>query len=66
MKTAEEYHSLLGSLLNHCGKPGLCQGCGASIWWLVNKNGRWAPYTRDGLNHFADCPRAEAFRKAQA
>lgn len=39
-----------------------CRGCGAPIWWIRTKTGRPAPWTADGLNHFADCPAASSFR----
>lgn len=42
---------------------GKCRGCGATIWWVMHKSGRKAPYTKDALNHFADCPRRDQYRK---
>ena len=44
--------------------PGTCKACGAAIWWVKTKNGKNAPFTAAGLNHFADCPKAKNFRKA--
>jgi hypothetical protein len=41
-----------------------CKGCGAKVFWLTHKNGKKAPYTEAGLNHFADCPAADRFKKA--
>jgi len=50
-------------LLQQVGVPGTCKGCGGSIRWVQHTNGKWAPYTKLGLNHFADCPVKEQFRK---
>jgi hypothetical protein len=44
------------------GEPGVCKGCGAAIYWLQHANGKRAPYTPEGLNHFADCREAARFR----
>jgi hypothetical protein len=45
--------------------PGTCTGptCTEPVWWVLTKNGKRAPFTADGLNHFADCPDRERFRK---
>ena len=51
-------------LLNQVGEPGVCRGCGAPIWWVVHRNGKRAPYTEQGLNHFIDCTKAGQFRGA--
>jgi len=40
-----------------------CKACGATIYFVVHKSGKRAPYTGDALNHFIDCPRAREFRK---
>lgn len=45
------------------GKQGQCRGCGVDIWWLRHNGGAAAPYTIEGLNHFADCPKAKDFKK---
>jgi len=50
-------------LLRLIGEPAQCRGCGAEIYWVVHRNGKRAPYTLLGLNHFADCPAAQSFRK---
>jgi hypothetical protein len=50
-------------LLNQIGDKGTCKGCGRAIWWVKHRNGKRAPYTAEGLNHFADCPQRELFRK---
>jgi hypothetical protein len=41
---------------------GNCRSCGKHIWWVVTKNGKRAPYTVDGISHFADCPHAKKHR----
>jgi hypothetical protein len=50
-------------LLTQIGDKGKCRGCGAEIYWVTHKNGKKAPYTSSGLNHFADCPKAGDFKK---
>lgn len=41
-----------------------CAKCGKPIWLIENsKTGKKMPITETGLNHFADCPSAAAFRK---
>lgn len=30
---------------------------------VTHANGKAAPYTEEALNHFADCPDAEGFRR---
>ena len=52
----------LESLLKAVGENGWCRSCGADIFWLVTKNGKKAPYTPMGLNHFADCASADRHR----
>lgn len=53
------------ALLDHVGDLARCKGCGVEIWWIKTRAGRRAPYTQDGLNHFADCPQAERFRRTR-
>ena len=43
--------------------PGNCRACQEPVWWVTTKNGNRAPFTADGLNHFADCPNAKDFRR---
>lgn len=50
-------------LLHQIGDRANCAGCGKEIWWVTHKNGKAAPYTSEGLNHFADCPKAKDFKK---
>lgn len=45
---------------------GQCRACGCPIWWVITKNGKRAPFTAEGLNHFADCEGADQFRKGKA
>jgi hypothetical protein len=44
------------------GKSDNCRACRAVIYWLQHASGAKAPYTEYGLNHFADCPKAERFQ----
>lgn len=62
-KKEEWLKSNIVKLLNQVGQPGKCSGCGKKIWWVTHLNGNTAPYTEEGLNHFADCPKAQSFRK---
>lgn len=52
-----------------------CSSCGAAIAWIVTAGGRRMPISlrtvtlnvlgeREGESHFADCPNADAHRKA--
>ena len=50
-------------MLNQTGTESKCKGCGARIWWVEHRNGKRAPYTETGLNHFIDCPKAKDFKK---
>lgn len=40
-----------------------CKACTALLFFVRHSNGKLAPYTIDGLNHFVNCPQAEQFRK---
>ena len=40
-----------------------CLKCNAIIFLIKLRNGKRAPYTADGSNHFTNCPEAEAFKK---
>ena len=64
-----ENHTLLANiaklLTNVAGAPAKCKACGADIWWVLHKTGKRGPYTRRGLNHFADCVSADQFRKVK-
>jgi len=53
-------------LLSLVGSQGKCKGCGAEIWWVLHlANGTRAPYTAEGLNHFATCIKAKEFRRGK-
>lgn len=48
-------------LLLRIGAPAKCRGCNVQIVWLTHLNGKKAPYTLNGLNHFIDCPVRDRF-----
>lgn len=52
----------MAHLLDQVGTPGVCNGCGTRIYWVVHRNGKKVPYTPQGFNHFINCPRAKKFR----
>ena len=59
------YESNIIKLLRVIGATeGQCRGCGIDIWWVTHANGKKAPYTKQGLNHFADCPKAKEFKRS--
>lgn len=60
---AESMRDIVRVYVMNLGDPARCKGCGATIWYIRHANGKHVPYTRDGLNHFADCPKAQRFRK---
>ena len=41
-----------------------CLACGARIYFVRHSNGKLAPYTVDGVNHFKNCPQAGRFSKS--
>jgi len=43
-----------------------CKACGVQLAFVRHHNGRLAPYTIDGVNHFITCEKAEDFRKQKA
>ena len=53
------------NILNQVGKPDTCKGCHVVIYWIKHKNGKMTPYTENGLNHLADCPVSDRFRKTK-
>lgn len=56
--------SNIKKLLDAAGEVGACKGCGKTIWWIRHRtSGKPAPYTEEGLNHFADCPQRAQFKK---
>lgn len=42
-----------------------CRECQATLYMVRHRNGKIAPYTVDGLNHFLDCPFANNFRRTK-
>jgi hypothetical protein len=67
MQQVAGLRSNIKTLYGHLGfEQGNCRACGRLIWWGVTKAGKRAPYTADALNHFADCPGADQFRKKKA
>lgn len=48
------------------GKPGVCKGCNADIWWCYTKHRKPIPMNGDGSSHFGTCPQANEFRKSKA
>lgn len=43
-----------------------CACCGVMLYFLLTASGKLAPYSKSGLNHFADCPQADQFRMPRA
>ena len=58
-----QLHNNITGLLQRIGDESICKGCRAVIWRVQHKNGKKAPYTSAGLNHFADCTEAKNFRR---
>lgn len=58
-----DWEDRLKKLLQICGTPGVCKGCKAEIYWLHTRRDAVLPYTKEGLPHFSDCPKASEFRK---
>ena len=40
-----------------------CKACGVQLAFVRHRNSKLAPYTLDGVNHFATCPKADQFRR---
>ena len=40
-----------------------CKACGAELAMVRHKNGKLAPYTMAGVNHFIDCEKADQLRR---
>ena len=51
------------TLLGLIGDKAACSGCGVEIYWVRHRNGKKAPYTPSGMNHFLDCRKALEFRR---
>lgn len=42
----------------------LCRGCGVYVRWYAIPKGKFIPLEKDKVeSHFANCPKAEEFRK---
>lgn len=54
--------NMLG-LLERIGARDSCRGCNRTIFWVHHVNGKNAPYTEAGLNHFIDCPKRDDFKR---
>jgi hypothetical protein len=47
------------------GEPTTCSACGADIWFVTMiKTGKKNPIGSDGISHYANCPKADTFRKS--
>lgn len=40
-----------------------CKACGVQLAFVKHRNGKLAPYTIDGVNHFINCFWADDFRR---
>ena len=40
-----------------------CGACGVELAMVRHRNGKLAPYTMAGVNHFIDCEKAAQFRR---
>jgi len=60
---ADQLRKNIQHLLHAVGDSAFCRGCQAPIYWVKHKNGKKAPYNAEGLNHFADCPKAGDFKR---
>lgn len=62
--SAEERLEKILSLIAEAIHP--CKACQAKLYFVRHANGKLAPYTADGVNHFITCPEAKQFKKAAA
>ena len=62
IRTLRKRGDLAAALVRNVGQQGTCRGCGAPVFCIPHRNGKKAPYTAAGLNHFANCEKAEHFR----
>lgn len=53
------------ALLKIVGDESTCRSCSRTIYWVKTRNGKRAPYTDQGISHFADCPNAAKHRGAK-
>ena len=63
MSDEENLRRNIHLLLKQVGDIAICKGCGKEIYWVKHKNGKATPYNTEGMNHFADCVKAQDFRK---
>lgn len=40
-----------------------CKSCGATIYFVLSREGFKIPYTADGVNHFKNCTHLERFSR---
>lgn len=57
------YRETIAAMLKVQGIPPVaCSSCGRQIWFVRTAAGKSAPYTADGISHFADCRTAAQHR----
>lgn len=51
-------------MFDQLGRRQRCQGlnCGATLWMVQLADGKMAPYSLSGLNHYADCKDPDHFK----
>jgi hypothetical protein len=65
MPSIEERMEML--LKNVAAYQRQCRACGETLFFVPHwKSGKYTPYTKDGLNHFVNCPHAKEFRRTDA
>lgn len=65
MQLAGKLRQNIASLFCLIGKQDTCKACHAPIWFVLHRNGKWAPYTADAVNHFVTCPHAQRFKSTK-
>lgn len=60
---AQAQADAMKTLLGLIGDKAVCSGCNAQIYWVKHRNGKRAPYTPAGMNHFLDCKEAARFKR---
>lgn len=43
-----------------------CRACGRKLYFVRHSNGKLAPYTIEGVNHFIDCANAAQFKRGRS
>jgi hypothetical protein len=63
--TLESANERINALLNKIAeRKRPCEKCGVQLWFVRHiDSGKLAPYTYQGINHFANCAYAAEFRK---